>query len=84
MRDGSREDSPQARRRRPIAEAFDAARYDLLKRAETLVRLAADDRFDRNANQLAQRYRFDLIQARDAIQAVLDHLPDPTTESREG
>ncbi|MEU6587007.1 hypothetical protein [Nocardia sp. NPDC046763] len=73
---------PETRRRRPIAEAFDVARYDLLKRAESLVRLAADDRFDRNADQLAHRYRFDLIQARDAIQAVLDRLPEPTTDSR--
>ncbi|MGW4244049.1 hypothetical protein [Nocardia sp. NPDC004722] len=78
-------DLSRSRRRRPIAEAFDAARYDLLKRAETLVRLAADDRFDRNSYQLAQRYRFDLVQARDAIQAVLDRLPEPiTTESLEG
>ncbi|MEC3953804.1 hypothetical protein VMT65_12260 [Nocardia sp. CDC153] len=76
--------SPSPRRRRPIAEAFEAVRYDLLKRAESLARLAADDRFDRNAEQLAQRYRFDLIQARDAIQAVIDRLPTPTTDSQEG
>ncbi|MFJ9365425.1 hypothetical protein ACIRRA_13535 [Nocardia sp. NPDC101769] len=86
---GSSEDpadkaTPPARRRRPIVEAFDAVRYDLLKRAESLARLAADDRFDRNAEQLAHRYRFDLIQARDAIQAVIDRLPTPTTDSQEG
>lgn len=78
------EEKSQARRRRPIAEAFDAVRYDLVKRAETLARLAADDRFDRHAGQLSLRYRFDLVQARDAIQAVLDRMPEPTTESREG
>ncbi|MFC9995834.1 hypothetical protein [Nocardia sp. NPDC127526] len=72
------------RRRRPLPEAFNAVRYDLVKRAEALARLAADDRFDRNAEQLAQRYRFDLIQARDAIQAVIDRLPTPADQSQEG
>ncbi|SUA80407.1 Uncharacterised protein [Nocardia otitidiscaviarum] len=68
------------RRRRPITEAFDTTRYELGRRAESLARLAADDRFDRHAAQLAHRYRGDLIRARDAIQTVLDRLPDPTTK----
>ncbi len=68
------------RRRRPITEAFDTTRYELTKKADSLARLAADDRFDRHAAQLAHRYRGDLIRARDAIQTVLDRLPDPTTK----
>ncbi|MFD7841365.1 hypothetical protein ACFV4K_00295 [Nocardia sp. NPDC059764] len=74
---------PSTRRRRPIAEAFDTVRYDLLKRAESLARLAADDRFERNAEQLARRYRFDLVQARDAIQAVIDRMPNLEPDSQE-
>ncbi|WP_282783972.1 hypothetical protein [Nocardia sp. CC201C] len=77
---GSEQAGAAARRRRPITEAFDTTRYELTKKAESLARLAADDRFDRHATQLAHRYRGDLIRARDAIQTVLDRFPDPTTK----
>ncbi|WP_280359326.1 hypothetical protein [Nocardia otitidiscaviarum] len=67
-----------SKRRRPITDSFAAARWELLKKAESLARLAADDRFDRHADQLAQRYRSDLLRARDALQAVIDRLPEPS------
>lgn len=72
---GSAQEAP-SKRRRPITESFATARWELLKKAESLARLAADDRFDRHADQLAQRYRSDLLRARDALQAVIDRLPE--------
>lgn len=77
-------DGTAKRKRRPITEAFDTTRYELGKKAESLARLAADDRFDRYADQLGQRHRSDLIRARDAIQGVLDRMPEPTTHPEEG
>lgn len=68
--------SPQLPRsnRRPITEAFRDAAYDLGKRVITLTNLAADDRFNRNADQLAERNLSDLIRTRDALQRVIDQL----------
>lgn len=73
-------DATPTRKRRPITVAFDTARYELVKKAESLARLASDDRFDRYAEQLAHSHRSDLIRVRDAIQTVLDRMPDPTND----
>lgn len=60
--------------RRPITDAFRDAAYDLGKRVKTLTNLAADDRFNRNADQLAERNLSELTRARDALQCVIDQL----------
>ncbi|MFI6867583.1 hypothetical protein [Nocardia sp. NPDC050406] len=71
-------------KRRPITKAFDATRYELVKNTKSLVRLAQDERFDRYAAQLAHSHRSDLIRARDALQSVIDRLPEHSTHPEEG
>ncbi|NNH75859.1 hypothetical protein HLB23_39425 [Nocardia uniformis] len=78
------EKAPPSPKRRPITKAFDATRYELVKNTKSLARLAEDERFDRYAEQLAHSHRSDLIRARDALQAVIDRLPVPTTHPKEG
>ncbi|WP_067704504.1 hypothetical protein [Nocardia jejuensis] len=72
------------RRRRPLTDSFDTARADLLKKTDALARIAADERFERHADQLAHRFRSDLLRARDALQAVIDRLPDSSDRPEEG
>lgn len=57
-------------RRKPITAAFSEASYNLTKATNRLQRLAVDDRFTRNRNELG-RNASDLIRARDAITSVL-------------
>ncbi|MFE3222911.1 hypothetical protein [Nocardia sp. NPDC059228] len=71
-------------KRRPITESFDSARGELLTKANTLAKLAADARFDRHAEQLSHRFRSDLLRVRDALQAVIDRLPDLSDRPEEG
>ena len=47
--------APAEPRRRPIADAFWQAAYDLNKRADTLARLIEDDRFGRNRDAIAMK-----------------------------
>jgi hypothetical protein len=61
---------PAAQRRRPLPESFWQAAYDLTKVTERIERLAADDRFPQNADQVATAHRNDLIRAIDALQGV--------------
>lgn len=61
--------------RRPLADAFADATYDLAKTVDRLTRLTADDRFPRNADQVATKHRSDLIRAMDALTDVLNRLP---------
>ncbi|MFB7722296.1 hypothetical protein [Nocardia sp. NPDC056100] len=77
-------DAAVTRRRRPITEAFDTARSDLLKKADALARLAADDRFDQHADQLAHRFLSDLLRAQAALQSVIDRLPHLSEHPEEG
>ncbi|MFB8001537.1 hypothetical protein [Nocardia sp. NPDC056000] len=77
-------DNAVTRRRRPITEAFDTARSDLLKKADALARLAADDRFDQHADQLAHRFLSDLLRAQAALQSVIDRLPHLSEHPEEG
>ncbi|MGX1805181.1 hypothetical protein ACWIGI_05655 [Nocardia sp. NPDC055321] len=72
------------RRRRPLTDSFDTARADLLKKTDALVRIAADDRFDRHAAQLSHQFRSDLLRAQEALQAVIDRLPVPADRPEEG
>ncbi|MFE3229867.1 hypothetical protein [Nocardia sp. NPDC059228] len=74
----------RTRRRAPITKSFDTARRKLCSDAKTLARLIEDDRFDHYATQLAEQHLGDLWRARDALQAVLDRLPNPFEQSREG
>ncbi|MFE3080904.1 helix-turn-helix domain-containing protein [Nocardia tengchongensis] len=76
--------APAPRRRPPITESFDTARGELLTKANTLAKLATDARFDRHAEQLSHRFRSDLLRARDALQAVIDRLPDLSDHPEEG
>lgn len=66
---------PTTPRRRPLPEAFWQAAYDLTKVAERIERLADDDRFPQNADQVATANRSDLIRAIDALQGVVNRLP---------
>jgi transposase-like protein len=66
---------PAAQRRRPLPESFWQAAYDLTKVTERIERLAADDRFPQNADQVATAHRNDLIRAIDVLQDVVNRLP---------
>lgn len=66
---------PAAQRRRPLTEAFWQAAYDLNKVTERIERLADDDRFPQNVEEVAARHRNDLIRAIDALQGVANRLP---------
>lgn len=70
-----------ARPRRPITDAFRDASYDLVKAAERVSRLAADDRFPRNAEQVGRVCRHDLLRAADLVSAVIELF---TTTNQEG
>lgn len=67
--------------RKPLPDAFRSAAWDLSKVAERLIRLADDDRFPRNAEQVAQMSRSDLLRAADLLAAVIDRLPPTSKES---
>lgn len=75
-RDGKTYPATQPRKpsRKPITESFQTATFDLGKKVTTLTNLAADDRFNRNADQIRDRNLSDLIRARDAVQRVIDLL----------
>lgn len=75
--------TPKSPARKPITDAFFAAAYSLGQRITTLTNLAGDDRFKRNADQLAQKHLSDLIRSRDALQRVIDQLTN-TKESTRG
>jgi hypothetical protein len=67
------------RPRRPITDAFRDASYDLVKAAEKVSRLAADDRFPKNAEQVGRTCRHDLLRAADLLSTVIE-LFSPTTQ----
>ncbi|WP_100494939.1 ParB/RepB/Spo0J family partition protein [Mycobacteroides abscessus] len=69
------EPEPEAkRRRRPITDAFDSAAWDLSKIITRIENLAADDRFEKNKDQIASTKASDLVRARDALQRVIEKL----------
>lgn len=69
--------------RRPLVDAFRDAGYDLMKHVERVERLALDDRFPRNAEQVARVIRGDLLRAADLLAAVIDRIPTLTKEPTE-
>lgn len=76
------DDSPAERKvpRRPLPEAFWQATYDLTKVQERITRLAEDDRFPQNAEKVAATHRNDLLRAIDALQGVVNRLPQPDSK----
>lgn len=66
---------PTAPRRKPLPDAFWQAAWDLGKQVEKVVRLCDDDRFPRNADEIATANRSDLVRAIDALQGVVNRLP---------
>lgn len=74
----SPEPAPPARTpRRPLRDQFFDAAYDLTKVVDRIGRLASDDRFPRNVEQVAAKHRSDLSRAVDVLADVLDRLPTP-------
>lgn len=65
---------PRSNRRAITDEFFDVS-YDLNKIVNRLGRLAADDRFPRNTEQIATKHRSDLLRARDVLADVISQLP---------
>ncbi|SLC06344.1 Uncharacterised protein [Mycobacteroides abscessus subsp. massiliense] len=61
-------------RRKPITDSFADATTAMTKAVKRVEAIAADDRFDKNADQIAI-YASDLIRARDALQRVIEKLP---------
>ncbi|WP_433661053.1 hypothetical protein ACQPW1_01905 [Nocardia sp. CA-128927] len=72
--------SPPRARRTPLPDSFWAAARELRKSIERLQRLCGDDRFEGYAAQLGTQHHSDLLRARDAVQTVIDLLPQPDTE----
>jgi hypothetical protein len=71
------------RHRRPLVDAFRDAASDLVKSAERVARLADDDRFPRNAEQVARISRHDLLRATDLLTTAVGRLSQLTTEATE-
>ena len=70
--------SPAKPQRRALTDSFFDAMFDLAKQAERIERLAEDDRFPRNADQVAARHRNDLIQTIETLSGVLNKMPTST------
>lgn len=63
-----------APRRRPLPDQFLDATIGLTKAADRLAKLLTDDRFTQNADQVASKYRSDLMRVRDALDGVITRL----------
>ena len=70
--------SPAKPQRRALTDSFFDAMFDLAKQVERIERLAEDDRFPRNADQVAARHRNDLIQTIETLSGVLNKMPTST------
>lgn len=66
--------TPAKKRRRALIDGFFDATYDLRKITDRLIRLADDDRFPQNANQVAAAHLGDLVLARDALNRVIEQM----------
>lgn len=71
--DAEQAGKPQPRRR-PLIDAFGDVVADLDRSCGRLERLAEDERLPRNADQVAAKYRSDLIRARDVLDDVIGRL----------
>lgn len=63
-----------APRRRPITDAFNSATYELQRSVEKVTRLTADDRLEKNKDQISGANLSDLIRVRDALNGVINTL----------
>ena len=68
--------APKSPPRRPLADQFLDATYELTKAVERLERLVNDDRFTQNAEKVAQRNRGDLLRASDSLAGVISTIND--------
>jgi hypothetical protein len=68
--------TPPKPQRRALTDSFFDAMFDLTREIERLQRLTEDDRFSRNAEQVAARHRNDLLSAVEVLSKVLDQLPN--------
>lgn len=64
-------------RRRPLPEAFFTATYDLVKDAEKVARLLADDRLPEHRDALSTKHRDDLFRAMSILNDALTALDSP-------
>lgn len=69
---------PAAPKRRALTDQFFDAAYDLVKAVDRVHRLTEDDRWTRNAEQVAAKHRNDLIRTAEALAGVLDRLTQHT------
>lgn len=72
--------APKTPPRRALPDQFFDASYDLQKVVERVERLAADDRFPSNAEKVGAKHRTDLLRAINALQGVVDRLPQPDSK----
>ena len=63
------------RNRMPLPDAFLAAATNLQKAVNRLQRLVDDDRWARNAEQVARISRGDLLRSAEHLQSVIDRIP---------
>jgi len=73
----------RARNRKALPDAFRETSYQMTKAVERLERLVLDDRFPRNAEQVARTSRGDLLRAADLLAAVISRVPTLNTEVTE-
>jgi hypothetical protein len=69
--------NPATPKRRPLPDAFRDAALDLSKAVDRVTRLVEDDRYPKNAEQIAGMCRNDLLRTADALAKVLGQLPTP-------
>lgn len=74
--------APTAPRRSPLGDQVRSAGWDLRKSVERLERLAADDRFSAQRDQMAAHLRGHLTNAISVCQDLLDGLTNEPTEAR--
>ena len=72
--DAIQHDSGRAAPRRPLTDDWRSAVLDLARITERIERLCRDDRFRRNASQIADCYLSDLTRAQEALQRAIDQL----------
>jgi hypothetical protein len=68
--------APSAPQRRALTDSFFDAVFDLGKVLDRVIRLTEDDRFTRNAQQVAAKHRSDLLKHYEGLAGVLALLPE--------
>ncbi|GEE00231.1 hypothetical protein nbrc107696_46060 [Gordonia spumicola] len=61
-------------RRRPLPESFDTAVFNLKRAVDTVARLTADDRLEKNKDQVKASNLSDLVRVRDALNGVINTI----------